>query len=464
MDPYSVIVDTNTPNGIFSEEYFLAEFSLIEDMLEETKYVDPGSFAAVSYYKDGFMSYNASIACTTDKSASAYNSSKCVGYRNSVQGLVNSDASVTLITVTTIVDPDSEDITSWIDSTRKLLTKYDADTVLHYSGTVVHPASYLFGGYTANLDLQRLLYSMVPYLIAATIIMVVLLIGYGFGGVVIAVRLAITVGVSLCWTYGMMAVIYEPGLGQRAFAHLTPSLLTSSGVYWIIPIMSFSILTGLALDYDIFLISRVVEMRNKGWSDHAAVILAIEKTGPIITTAGVIMAISFAGLLLPKSTVLNQYGFSLFFGVVVDTFFVRSVLVPCVFSLSAGYNWWPRIMPSVVLDTHAEEQALMAGFDDPGDYEKFLLFGKEGKGETFLADHNAEHQNDFVGVTTENEEHGAGSSDRVGRRSGSFIAEIVDQASTGDHVDSHIPVPCDALRSLFGSSPQLQSGEITAQL
>jgi uncharacterized membrane protein YdfJ with MMPL/SSD domain len=53
--------------------------------------------------------------------------------------------------------------------------------------------------------------------------------------------------------------------------------------------MAFSILIGLALDYDIFLMSRVVEFRRLGWSDRAAVCLAVEKTGTIITAAGLIM-------------------------------------------------------------------------------------------------------------------------------------------------------------------------------
>ncbi len=70
--------------------------------------------------------------------------------------------------------------------------------------------------------------------------------------------------------------------------------------------MSFSILVGLALDYDIFLMSRVVEYRHHGWSDAAAVALAVDKTAGIITAAGLIMAISFAGLLIPKTVVLNQ--------------------------------------------------------------------------------------------------------------------------------------------------------------
>jgi len=52
--------------------------------------------------------------------------------------------------------------------------------------------------------------------------------------------------------------------------------------------------------------SRVVEFRRMGWSDRAAVCLAIEKTASVITAAGTIMSISFAGLLIPKTIVLNQ--------------------------------------------------------------------------------------------------------------------------------------------------------------
>ena len=62
-----------------------------------------------------------------------------------------------------------------------------------------------------------------------------------------------------------MAYLYEPGPVQSALSGAQPYIATSSGVYFIVPVMSFSILVGLALDYDIFLMSRVVEFRRLGW-------------------------------------------------------------------------------------------------------------------------------------------------------------------------------------------------------
>ena len=129
--------------------------------------------------------------------------------------------------------------------------------------------------------------------------------------------------------------------------------------------MSCSILVGLALDYDIFLMSRVVEFRRRGWSDRTSVCLAVEKTGGVISAAGLIMAVSFAGLLIPPTTVLNQYGFTLFIGVALDSFVMRPILVPALLSLGGGLggriNWWPSTVPTPALTDEEEERALERG-------------------------------------------------------------------------------------------------------
>ena len=117
--------------------------------------------------------------------------------------------------------------------------------------------------------------------------------------------------------------------------------------------------------WQIFLMSRVRELRLLGWSDRAATCLAVEKTGGIISTAGLIMVVSFVGLLIPKTVVLNQYGFTLFIGVALDSFVMRPILVPALLSLGGGLggriNWWPSVVPTPALTDEEEERALEKG-------------------------------------------------------------------------------------------------------
>jgi uncharacterized membrane protein YdfJ with MMPL/SSD domain len=120
------------------------------------------------------------------------------------------------------------------------------------------------------------------------------------------------------------------------------------------------------MDYDIFLVSRVREFRQLGWSDRASVCLAVEATGGVITAAGLIMCVSFCGLLIPKTVVLNQYGFTLFIGVAFDTFLMRPIIVPAIIAIlgsvsSRQLNWYPSKMPPQLLSEEEEEHALAAG-------------------------------------------------------------------------------------------------------
>lgn len=173
-----------------------------------------------------------------------------------------------------------------------------------------------------------------------TVAVLFVYIGYMFESLFVPLRLIFSIFLSVIWVYGMAVIIFQEG---GYLSTIFPTLDISSGIFWLIPIMTFSIMVGLALDYDVFLFSRVLEFRNKGFSDTDSVVKAVEKTGSVITAAGLIMAVSFGGLLGSRAIVLNQYGFILCFSVLFDTFVVRTLLVPaCVFILGK-WNWWPYV-------------------------------------------------------------------------------------------------------------------------
>ncbi len=280
-------------------------------------YIDASSIEALSFFQGQSVSFGTAAGYFNSLDL-LYNTSLPSSYRTVIGGKLSADLRTSLVTIKTLTDPNSHAMVDMINFIRDLIASWpqtpDFPVEMH-----------LFGAYTTTMDLQNALYKLVPLEVGGMVGLVMVVVGASFGSAGLALRLTVTVFISLAWAYGLMVLIYQPGPAQELFAKLTPILEDSSGVYWIIPIMSFSILVGLALDYDIFLMSRVVEFRKQGWSDRAAMCLAIEKTGSIITSAGLIMCVSFAGLLLTNTLVLQQYGFSLFIGVFIDTFIVRVV-------------------------------------------------------------------------------------------------------------------------------------------
>jgi uncharacterized membrane protein YdfJ with MMPL/SSD domain len=128
--------------------------------------------------------------------------------------------------------------------------------------------------------------------------------------------------------YGLGVLVFEQGL---LFWKKVEAL------YWLAPVMSFSILVGLGLDYDVFLFSRVVEYRRMGYTDRASILKGVYKTGGIITAAGIIMAIAFTGPTMSNQLVLNEFGFMLCVAVLVDTFVVRYVFSVHLLSSTISY-------------------------------------------------------------------------------------------------------------------------------
>jgi len=107
----------------------------------------------------------------------------------------------------------------------------------------------------------------------------------------------------------------------------------------------FVMLVALGMDYNIFLIGRVKEeVAAHGSRDGTRQALA--RTGGIITSAGIIMAGTFASMLSGSILGLLQIGFAVAFGVLLDTFVVRTTLVPAITVLLGRWAWWPRRRPT----------------------------------------------------------------------------------------------------------------------
>lgn len=114
--------------------------------------------------------------------------------------------------------------------------------------------------------------------------------------------------------------------------------------YQVLPI-AMTIAIALGLDYDIFLVSRIAEFRSLGCTNRASVVGGVACTGGIISGAGFIMVLAFAGLLAAGKPILHQLGFILGTSVALDAFLIRPLLVPALMAGMGRWNWWPYAMP-----------------------------------------------------------------------------------------------------------------------
>jgi RND superfamily putative drug exporter len=113
------------------------------------------------------------------------------------------------------------------------------------------------------------------------------------------------------------------------------------------PLLAFSVIIGIGLDYNVFLLVRVREYRQTGvYTTPQAVALGLYRSANVITAAGVIMAIAFSGLLFSNIPSLNEVSLYLVVAVLFDTFVVRTLVLTSLMGLTRDATWWPaRLTP-----------------------------------------------------------------------------------------------------------------------
>jgi RND superfamily putative drug exporter len=145
------------------------------------------------------------------------------------------------------------------------------------------------------------------------------------------IYLILTILLSYSATLGVVRLLFVDALG-------------GSGITWWVPMFMFVMLVALGMDYNIFLIGRVKE-EVAVHGTRQGTRLALARTGGIITSAGIIMAGTFASMMAGSLLGLRQIGFAVTFGVLLDTFVVRTTLVPAITVLLGRWSWWPRRGP-----------------------------------------------------------------------------------------------------------------------
>jgi RND superfamily putative drug exporter len=165
--------------------------------------------------------------------------------------------------------------------------------------------------------------------VPVVLVLILALLGLLLGSMVAPWYLALTVGLSYLASLGFAMIV---------FVHLGGN----SGLIFVLPLLMFVFSMALGEDYNILLMSRIREEAAVRSSLRDAITHAVGITGGTVTSAGTILAGTFAVLgLVGGNSQAQQLGFAIAFGVVLDTFFVRTLLVPSIAMLLGQWNWWP---------------------------------------------------------------------------------------------------------------------------
>ncbi len=184
------------------------------------------------------------------------------------------------------------------------------------------------GGATAeSADVQSTITDDFKRVGLITIIGILLVLILLLRSLVAPVFLVLTVLLSYGTSLGLATILFQGILGQP-------------GINYFIPIIVFVLLVALGSDYNIFLMSRVRE-ESATRELRAGITLASARTGTVITSAGIILAGTFAALMASPLQILFQTGAAVAMGVLIDTFLVRSLLIPALTALFGEFSWWP---------------------------------------------------------------------------------------------------------------------------
>jgi RND superfamily putative drug exporter len=201
------------------------------------------------------------------------------------------------------------------------------------AGTGVHV---LVGGSTAGqVDFAHKLSSKLIPFVAVIVILGFLLLMAVFRSLLVPLVASTMNLLSVGAALGIMNAVFEWGYGHSIFR-----ISGTAPVEVFIPVLMISILFGLSMDYEVFLVSRIHEEWTRRRVNAEAVTRGQAETGRVITAAALIMILVFASFALGDDVTIKQFGIGLAGAIIVDAFIVRTVIVPAVMHLFGRANWW----------------------------------------------------------------------------------------------------------------------------
>ncbi len=204
--------------------------------------------------------------------------------------------------------------------------------------TGVPGATLLVGGIPAlNADYESIIRGRFPSVMALVVGGTLLALLFGFRSIFAALKAIGLNLLSVAASFGALVFVFQNGHGSRFLG--VPG--GTGSVFPLVPIVAFAIVFGLSMDYEVFLVARVLEARRSGLSETDAIPEGMARTAGLITSAAAIMIVVFAAFTIGDFLVVKMIGFTLAVAVFIDATLVRIVVGPALLRIAGDWNWWP---------------------------------------------------------------------------------------------------------------------------
>jgi RND superfamily putative drug exporter len=196
----------------------------------------------------------------------------------------------------------------------------------------------LVGGQAAALiDVRSVLANRLPIAVAITALGAFVILFLFTGSIFIPLKALLVNAFGILGVLGLMVWIFQDGhfSGILGFTPLPLSIT--------MPMLMFCVAFGLSMDYEVFLIGRIKEHYDAGRDTGEAVVAGLERTGRIVTAAGVLLAITFFAFVSSKVSFIQMLGLGTGLAIVLDATLIRAILVPALMTIARRWIWWaPR--------------------------------------------------------------------------------------------------------------------------
>jgi putative drug exporter of the RND superfamily len=213
----------------------------------------------------------------------------------------------------------------------------------------------LVGGQGANdLDLTDEIAERLPWVIGGVLALSYVLLMVALRSIILPLKAIVMNLMSVGAAYGVVVALFQWGWGAELFGFQAEGFIQA-----FVPLFLFSVLFGLSMDYEVFLMTRMREEWERTGSNEQAVTKGLERTGRTVTSAALIMVVVFAAFTGSRLLAFKAMGFGLAAAVLIDATVVRVVAVPATMRLLGRWNWWmPRWLDRLLphLEAPAEDQ------------------------------------------------------------------------------------------------------------